>query len=105
MVNMTQGLASPTHPAGNQPSPRIRKSAQEFEALLISTLLAPLMKSFSTVPGEQSAPGSDEYGFLGGQALASSLSRAGGIGIADLLVKSMAERKYGSGDLGAKELR
>jgi Rod binding domain-containing protein len=93
MVNMLQGLAAATHPGRSQPSPKIRKAAQEFEAQLISALLAPLAKSFSTVPGEPSAAGSEEYGFLGGQALAASLSQAGGVGIADLLVKSLCSTK------------
>ena len=52
---------------------RVAKATQDFEALLLTSLLAPLEKSFSAVPGESSAPaGSEDYGYMGVQALASS---------------------------------
>ena len=94
-MNPISGMSSREHVPENHVSPRIRKAAQEFEAQLISALLGPLTKSFSTVPGEPSVAGSEEYGFLGGQALAASLSKAGGVGIADLLAKSLARTKVG----------
>ncbi len=77
---------------------QIRKAAQEFEAQLLATLLAPLTQSLSNVPGEPASAGSEQYGFLGAQALASALSSAGGIGIADLLVRRLGNEGGGAGE-------
>lgn len=93
MVNMLPAVSSQTAVGGNQPLHKIRQASQEFEAQLLSMLMAPLMKSFSSVPGEPGSAGAEEYGFLGGHALASALSAGGGIGIADLLARALAGTK------------
>jgi Rod binding domain-containing protein len=69
---------------------RIIKAAQEFEAQLLTTLLEPLEKSFSSVGGKDSTAGDDDYGYMGIQALASALSNSGGIGIADRVARQLA---------------
>jgi len=79
----------------------ILKAAREFEAQLLETLLAPLQQSFSTVPGETSTAGSDNYSYLGMQSLATGLSSSGGIGIADQVARYLSRtevRGKGSAD-------
>lgn len=75
-----------------QPSPidgKIRHAAQEFEAVLLNTLLGSLEKTFATLPGTKLETGADQYQSLGAQSLASGLAERGGIGIADLNARSL----------------
>ena len=75
-----------------QPSPidhKIRHAAQEFEGVLLNTLLGSLEKTFATMPGSKLATGADQYQSLGAQALASGLAARGGIGIADLIARRL----------------
>ena len=76
----------------SQPSPidhKIRHAAQEFEAVLLNTLLGSLEKTFATMPGSKLGTGADQYQSLGAQALASGLAARGGIGIADLIARRL----------------
>jgi Rod binding domain-containing protein len=68
---------------------QIAKAARDFEAILLRSLLEPLQKSFSTVAGESSQAGQDEYQYLGTEALASALAFSGGLGIADMITKQL----------------
>lgn len=61
------------------------RAAREFEASLIASLLQSLEKTFSTLPGESTIPGADDYNYLGTQALAEGLSARGGFGIAAMI--------------------
>ena len=68
---------------------KVRHAAQEFESVLLQTLLEPLEKSFSTLPGKDDLSGGDNYHYLGTQALASALSQSGGLGLARMMVHSL----------------
>ncbi|HEY1271078.1 MAG TPA: rod-binding protein [Terriglobales bacterium] len=72
---------------------RVHKATQEFEAQLLSSLLAPLEQSFSTAPGEEKMAGADDYHSMATQALASALSASGGIGIAAMLARQLRDTK------------
>ncbi len=86
-LNPISSLSSRSHISEHS---RVAKAAQDFEAQLLSSLLAPLEKSFSAVPGESSAPaGNEDYAYMGIQALASALSATGGIGIARLVLSQL----------------
>jgi Rod binding domain-containing protein len=67
------------------------KAAREFEAQLIGSLLASLEKTFAAVPGDDSIPGSDDYNYLGTQALAEALADRGGFGIAAMIMRHLPE--------------
>jgi Rod binding domain-containing protein len=71
---------------------KITKAAREFEAVLLNSLLGPLEKTFSSLPGKEADAMSDNYQSLGMQALASTLAARGGLGIADMIVKSLSKR-------------
>lgn len=63
--------------------------AHEFEGVLLNTMLGPLEQAFSSLPGKKPDSESDNYHYLGMQALASSLAAGGGFGIADLIIRSL----------------
>jgi Rod binding domain-containing protein len=71
---------------------KIAKAARDFEAVLLNTLLGPLEKTFSSLPGKETNAVSDDYQSMGMQALASGLAARGGVGIAAMIVKSLSKR-------------
>ena len=79
-------------PAVDQHARKIAKAAHDFEAVLLNTLLGPLEKTFSRLPGKETDAVSDNYHSLGMQALASSLAAKGGVGIAAMIIKSLSKR-------------
>jgi len=83
-LSISTNLAS--LPLAHPPDGKAKKAAQDFEGILLSSLLEPLQKSFSG-DGES---GSGDYGFMGTQALASAIAARGGIGIARLILNSWA---------------
>jgi Rod binding domain-containing protein len=79
-------------PAVDQHARKIAEAAHDFEAVLLNSLLGPLEKTFSSLPGKETDVASDNYQSLGMQALASSLAAKGGVGIAEMIVKSLSKR-------------
>jgi len=69
------------------------RAARAFEANLIGSLLESLEKTFATVPGEDSVPGSDDYNYLGTRALAEGLAARGGFGIAAMISRHLPEHE------------
>ena len=69
-------------------STAIRGAAQEFEALLLSQLMATMR---STVPEGMFGTGTDSHIWrsMMDQALSSSMAEAGGIGLADILIQQL----------------
>jgi hypothetical protein len=75
------------------PSPlatRGQKAAREFEAQLIGNLLEETEKTFTALPGGESLAGSEDYSYLGTEALAGALADRGGFGIAPLISRYLA---------------
>lgn len=68
------------------------KAAKEFEAMLLGTWLSAAENSFARLPGaedEQDAdPGREQFQSLAMQSLATSITEAGGIGLAKMIRKS-----------------
>lgn len=67
------------------------KAARAFEAQLIGTVLQSLEKTFADLPGEAAVAGSDDYNYMGTQALATALAAGGGFGIARLITQHFAD--------------
>ncbi len=78
---------------GADQTEKIKKGAQEFEALLLTGWLQEAEKSLATVPGADD--GDDDSGAqgtmtsMGVQSLAESLAASGGIGIGNMIAKAM----------------
>jgi Rod binding domain-containing protein len=96
---MTPILMSQATPAGSDTAIHARKvvhAAHEFEAVLLNTMLGPLEQTFSSLPGKKPDSESDNYHYLGMQALSSTLANSKAFGISDLII-----RKLSSPDLAA----
>jgi Rod binding domain-containing protein len=68
------------------------KAARDFEAILLTSLMDSLQKTFSGV-AEDPTPGASDYRLMGTQALASAIAERGGIGIARLILSHLQTRK------------
>jgi Rod binding domain-containing protein len=77
------------HPAGKV---KAEKAAQDFEAVLLGSLMESLQKSFAG-PAEDAPVGSDNYAAMGTQALAAAMSANGGIGIARMILHQWQQTK------------
>ena len=79
---------------------KIEKSSKDFESILLGGWLQEAEKSFATVPGgdeeDGQDPGRDQFQGMAMQALASSLTASGGIGVAKMIaehLRSAAQRE------------
>jgi len=77
------------NPAGKA---KAEKAAQDFEAVLLSSLLENLQKTFAGT-SEAGSAGSSTYAQMGAQAMASAMSAHGGIGIARLILQQWRQSK------------
>src|ERR1700690_2050996 len=68
---------------------KVVKAAQDFEAVLLTSLFGSLEKTFTSIGAKSSDPGSNDYQYMGAQALGSSLAASGGIGIARMIVRNL----------------
>lgn len=82
----------PPVPMAHRALGKTEKAAQDFEAVLLGSLLQSLQKAFSGF-GEDGALGSGDYGYLGVQALASGMAANGGIGIARMILEQLQHTK------------
>ena len=76
-------------PAGKA---KAEKAAQDFEAVLLGSLLESLQKTFAGT-SEDGPVGSSNYTQMGTQALATAMSAHGGIGIARLILQQWRQSK------------
>lgn len=73
---------------GGAASPRLVKSAQEFEAILLQSWLEKMNQSFVGSNESQDAA-HDTVSSLGTQAIATALAARGGVGIASMLLRQL----------------
>ena len=71
---------------------KAEKAAQDFESVLLGSLLESLQKSFAGT-GPDAPVGSDNYAALSTQALAGAMSAHGGIGIARMILRQWQQSK------------
>ena len=76
-------------PAETPTHRRLRKAAQEFEAILISQLLEDFKSGFSALTGDAPLAGSDTLNSLAIQSLYSTLASRGCLGIGRMLVHQL----------------
>jgi Rod binding domain-containing protein len=78
---------------GQQPDPRLAKSAQEFEASLMKELLRPMQQQSALFGKDEDSSGSnDALGSFASDALAGAISARGGFGIAHQIIGHLARR-------------
>lgn len=67
----------------------IRAAAEEFEAVFLSTMLAPMFEGLGDDPMFGGGPGEDMYRSLMVEEYGKSVARAGGLGIADAVEREL----------------
>lgn len=86
-------LTHSASPAAPQPGrSKAEKAAHDFEAVLLTSLLDSLQKTFAGTSDDDPS-GSGNYALMGTQALASAMSSRGGIGIARLILQQWRHTK------------
>lgn len=75
--------------SGTKDRGKIGQSARQFEAQLLTSVLASLEKSFGSVPGSDDSGVGAQYRSLATQSLASAWAEAGGVGIARILTNAL----------------
>jgi flagellar protein FlgJ len=80
--------AAPAKPA-EQADPQALKAAKDFEAIFLRTLLSSLEKTTSVKGGGRLDTGQSTYGSMVVGAMADQISQGGGIGLAEIVAKSL----------------
>jgi len=85
---LSPGMPNAPNLQPSEPSPngKLPQAAQEFEAILLNSVLQSLHDSFCSLPGDDRKDPSDGYSAMGTQALASQLAASGGLGIARMMI-------------------
>jgi len=78
--------------AATPASTKAQKAAQDFESVLLASLLESLQKTFAG-SSEDSLVGGSSYAQMGTQALAGAMSAQGGIGIAKMILHQWKQSK------------
>jgi Rod binding domain-containing protein len=76
---------------------KVVEAAQEFEAVMLESFLRPLEESFSSLPGGDDSMGMSGYRDMVTQAMASAIAKAGGFGLADMVVRNLLHLKMTRG--------
>jgi Rod binding domain-containing protein len=79
--------------SGTTENAKIEKSAKDFESILLGSWLQQAEQSFGSVPGgdgdDDADPGKDQFQGMAMQSLGTSMTAAGGIGIAKMISKQL----------------
>lgn len=82
-----QGVAAA--PKTEAPDPAMLKAAKDFESIFVRQMLKSVEKTTAAGMGTQAAPGQSTYGSMIVDTLSDSISKGGGLGLADVIAKSM----------------
>jgi len=80
-------------PASVAHDAKMLRAAQQFEAVLLNSLLGSLQQAFSSLDGKKTDSESTNYNYMGMQALSSALAARGGIGIAARIAASLRQHE------------
>lgn len=80
---------------------RIDRAAQEFEALVIAQLLAPIFSSVETPGLAGGGPGEKAFAGLLQEQYAKSIASRGGFGIADQVKAALIDLQSGASQLSS----
>jgi Rod binding domain-containing protein len=91
-VTVSLAASLPRMATSSPPLGKGEKAARDFEAILLTSLMDSLQKTFSGA-AEDSTPGASDYRLMGTQALAAAIADRGGIGIARLILSHLQTPK------------
>jgi Rod binding domain-containing protein len=80
------GAAKPAEPI----DPKALKAAKDFEAIFLRTLLSSLEKTTAVSSGGKLSTSQSTYGSMVVGALADNISGSGGIGLAEIVARSLS---------------
>ncbi len=80
-VETAKGLVNAAGRAGDRTA--VREAAEQFEAVFLSQMLAPMLETVGTDPLFGGGPGEQMYRSLMVEEYGKAIARAGGVGIAD----------------------
>ncbi len=84
------GGAASTKPAEPSVDPKALKAAKDFEAIFLRTLLSSLEKTTSVSGSGRPNTAQSTYGSMVVGAMAEQISGAGGIGLAEVVARSLS---------------
>jgi flagellar protein FlgJ len=82
------GAAAPAK--ADAPDPKLVQAAKDFESIFVRQMLKGLEKTTAAGAGTQASAGEKTYGSMIVDTLSESIQKAGGLGLADIIAKSMA---------------
>jgi len=92
LLQRTQRASSNQAPSSKEDA-KIQKAGNDFESILLGSWLQQAEQSFATVPGgdgeDDGESGRDQFQGIAMQALAGSLTKSGGIGIAKMITQHL----------------
>jgi len=71
------------------PDPSLLKAAKEFESIFVRQMLKSLEKTTAAGGNTKATAGQNTYGSMIVDSLSESISKGGGLGLADVLARSM----------------
>jgi Rod binding domain-containing protein len=69
--------------------PGVLKAAKDFESIFVRQMLKSLEKTTAAGAGTKASPGQSTYGSMIVDTLSESISAGGGLGLSDVIAKSM----------------
>ncbi len=97
--NLTSiGQTSTSHPADGPAQQKIKKAAQDFEGILISSLWKSMGEDMKDSSDTDSITSS--FTDMGLQAVSSAMAKSGGIGIGRMLLKALEKQQASEADQG-----
>lgn len=92
--------SAPAPASSDAENAKIDKSAKDFESLLLGSWLQKAYESFGSLPGEDDGDelgaGSEQFQGIAMQSLATSITNAGGIGIAKIMAEHLRKSAHAS---------
>ncbi len=76
-------------PKADAPDPAMLKAAKDFESIFVRQMLKSVEKTTAAGMGTQASAGQSTYGSMIVDTLSDSISKGGGLGLADVIAKSM----------------
>jgi Rod binding domain-containing protein len=89
MIELKTDTSAPS-PGASQSSTALREKAAEFEGILLAEILQKLSECYRIPDAEDSDPTSESFQSFAASALGGGLARSGGVGIGDMLVRSLS---------------
>ena len=86
-TSATQAAGGPSK--AEAPDPSVLKAAKEFESIFVRQMLKSLEKTTAAGGNAKATAGQSTYGSMIVDSLSESISKGGGLGLADVLARSM----------------